>query len=134
VSPNRRSVLLGLGAGGVAVAGGLAGWQLLDDGDEATGGPTTTTSPPPPEPTSSLADALVAVGARYLEATPDEADQEVLLAALPPLDGQVPERPAQALGVLAEQAAADHERGETVTLDGWVLSRTECRAAALYAL
>jgi hypothetical protein len=130
VSPSRRAVLLGLG--GVAV-GGVVGWKLLDDGDEAAE-TTTTTGPPPPEPTSSLGDALVAVGGRYLEDHPDEADVDVLLAELPALDGAVPERPGQALGVLAEQAAADHEAGDVVQLDGWVLSVTECRAAGLYAL
>ena len=133
MSPSRRSVLLGLGAGGVVVAGGVAGWQLLDD-DEAADPPTTTTVPPPPEPTSSLADALVAVGVRYLEEHPDEADQATLLTALPELGGEVPERPGQALQVLADQAAADHESGDTIELDGWVLSVTECRAAALYAV
>jgi hypothetical protein len=74
------------------------------------------------------------VGGRYLEQFPDEADEEVLLDALPPLAGRVPEHPAQALQALGPQAAADHESGEVVVLDGWVLSRTECRAAALYAL
>jgi hypothetical protein len=122
-----------MGAGGVVVAGGLIGWRVLDDdgSGEAT---TTSTTAPPPEPTSSLADALVAVGGRYLEERPDEADQAALLAALPALDGEVPEHPGQALRVLADQAAADHGSGDTVDLDGWVLSRTECRAAALYAL
>lgn len=131
MSPDRRTLLKGIGAGAVLVVGGVAGWQLLgDDG----AGPTTTTAPPPPEPASSLGDALVAVGSRYLAAHPDEADRATLLAALPQLQGQVPERPGQALRVLADQAEADHEAGEVVALDGWVLSRTECRAAALYTL
>jgi hypothetical protein len=116
----------------VVVAGGLIGWRVLDD--DGSGEATTTSTAPPPAPTSSLADALVAVGGRYLEEHPDEADQAALLAALPALDGEVPDRPGQALRVLADQAAADHASGDTVDLDGWVLSRTECRAAALYAL
>jgi hypothetical protein len=127
-------VLTGLGAGGVVVAGGLVGWKVLGDDDEDGPPATTTTEPPPPEPASSLADALVAVGGRYLEEHPDEADRAALLAELPALEGQVPERPGQALRVLADQAAADHEAGRTESLDGWVLSVTECRAAALYAV
>lgn len=126
MSPSRRAVLVGLG--GVAV-GGVVGWRLLDDGDDEAAGPTTATAAPP-DPASSLGDALVAVGARYLEDHPDEADVDVLLAELPALDGTVPDRPGQDLGVLADQAAAD----DVVELDGWVLSVTECRAAALYAV
>jgi hypothetical protein len=133
VSPTRRSVLIGLGVGGVVVAGGLAGWQVLGDDDDGSTAPTTTT-PRQQEPASSLSEALVAVGGRYLEEVPDEADQDALLDELTPLEGRVPEHPAQALQVLGPQAAADHESGDTVVLDGWVLSRTECRAAALYAL
>ena len=132
MSPTRRCVLIGLGAGGVAVAGGLAGWQLLGDDDGSTA--STTTAPRQPEPASTLSEALVAGGGRYLEEFPDEADQDVLLEALPPLEGQVPEHPSQALPVLGPQASADHEAGDVVVIDGWVLSRTECRAAALYAL
>jgi hypothetical protein len=113
--------------------GGVVGWKALEGDD--SGSPSSTTDPrPTPAPASSLGDALVAVGGRYLEDHPDEADQATLLAALPALEGEVPERPGRALGVLAEQVAADHEAGETVSLDGWELSRTECRAAALYAL
>lgn len=131
MSPGRRAVLRGMGAGGAAAVVGLVGWRVLDD-DEA-GGPTPTTRPPLP-PASSTGDALVAVGARYLEEYPDEADRQALLDALPALQGEVPEPPGQGLGVLADQAAADHVAGDVVALDGWVLSRTECRAAALYAL
>ena len=130
MSPDRRTVLKGLGAAGVVVAGGLVGRRLLDDEDATP----TTTEPPPPEAASSLAEALVVVGARYLEVAPDEADQDLLLEALPALDGTVPERPGQGLSVLEPQAAADHEAGAVVALDGWVLSLTECRAAALYAV
>ena len=129
---NRRAVLKGLGAGGVALAGGLIAWQVLDDDQDDAAPPSTTGAPA--EPRSSLAAALVAVGARYLELVPEEADRQVLLDALPALEGQVPERPRVGLQVLAPQAAADHETGATVDLDGWVLSVTECRAAALYAV
>ena len=135
MSPDRRTMLKGLGAGGVAVVGGLVAWQALGDDDGGDGSTaSTTTVSPTLEPAASLSEALVAVGGRYLEEFPDEADQDVLLDALPPLDGQVPDHPGQALQVLGPQAAADHESGEVVDLDGWVLSRTECRAAALYAL
>ena len=131
MSPDRRTVLKGLGAAAVVVGGGVVGWQLLDD--DAPAAPTTT-EPPPPEPTSSLAEALAAVGGRYLEVAPEEADEQVLLAALPALDGTVPDRPGQDLQVLAPQASEDHVTGAVIELDGWILSLTETRASALYAL
>ncbi len=127
----RRTLLKGLGAGGLVAAAGVAGWKLLDDdgGDEAPTDPTLAT----PEPTATLQAALAAVGAAYLEVQPDEADPEVLLAALPALAGRVPDNPGHALAVLAPSVEADAEAGEVVDLGGWVLTRTECRAAALYA-
>ena len=132
MSPDRRAVLKGLAAGGVVVVGGgLVARQVLGDDDPA---PPPTTGPPPSPPRSSVADALVAVGTRYLEDVPDEADQAFLLEQLPALEGTVPERPGADLGVLAPQAVADHTSGDLVDLDGWVLSRTECRAAAVYAV
>ena len=132
MSPDRRTVLKAAGVTVVGVGAGLVGWRVVEDGAEDAG--PTTTVPPPPDPASSLGDALVAVGTRYLEVVPEEADRQVLLDALPPLAGTVPEQPGQGLAVLAEQAAGDHASGDVSDLDGWVLSRTECRAAALYAL
>lgn len=132
MSPDRRTVLKGLAAGGaVVVGGGLIARRGLDDGEAPA---PTTTAPPPSEPRSTMGDALVAVGARYLEDEPQEADQAFLLDQLPALEGTVPERPGPMLGVLAPQAVADHTAGELVELDGWILSVTEARAAALYAL
>lgn len=135
---NRRTVLRGMGAGGVVIVGGLVGWRILEEGEPAAP-PTSSTVPPPPparmaDALVAMADALVAVGTRYLETYPDEADQEVLLDSLPALQGEVPTRPGLELQGLAEQAAADHVAGAVVELDGWILSRTECRAAALYAV
>jgi len=132
MSPDRRTVLKGLAAGGVAVVGGgLVIRQVRDAGDPP---PPTTTAPPPPDSRSTVGDALVAVGTRYLEDEPQEADRAFLLEELPALDGRVPERPGPMLGVLAAQAEADHATGDLVVLDGWVLSVTEVRAAALYAV
>ena len=132
MSPDRRTVLKGLAAGGVVVVGGALVAQQVRDDDESA--PPPTTAPPPSEPRSTMGAALVAVGTRYLEDVPEEADQAFLLEQLPALEGTVPERPGPMLGVLAPQAVADHTAGDLVELDGWVLSRTEARAAALYAV
>ena len=86
MSLDRRAVLKGLAAGGVlVVGGGLVAREVLDDADPAPP-PASSTVPPPPPP-ASMADALLAVGTRYLEADPDEAEQELLLDALPALQG-----------------------------------------------
>ncbi len=58
----------------------------------------------------------------------------MLLAALPALGGSVPTDPATQLAALREQVAADYEADEVVELDGWLIARTEGRAAALYVL
>lgn len=127
--PGRRTFLRWLGGAALLTTGGLVAYRAFDEGGGEPSSSTTTTLP-----SASPHDALVVVGGRYLAEHPDEADRERLLAALPALEGEVPEHPLQGLQVLADQAAADHRTGDVVELDGWVLSLTECRAAALYAL
>jgi hypothetical protein len=119
-------VLQGLGAAAVVAGAGITVRLATDDDQPAAEGE--------PEAPATLAAALVAVGRRYLDEYPGEADQGRLLDQLPALEGEVPEQPGRALSVLAPQVEADAERGEVVDLDGWVLTRTEGRAAALYAL
>lgn len=123
--PTRRAVIVALLGGGAVVAAGGA-YVVLSGGDDAD-----TTS----EPADVAADdALVAVGRRYLRDHPDEADAAVLLAALHALGDSVPAAPATRLAVLRDQVTADFEAGEVVEVDGWIISLTEARAAALYAL
>jgi hypothetical protein len=77
------------------------------------------------------------IGRVYLSAHPDEADEPALvrlLEAMPGWDRALEASPAR-LGELARSALArDFERGLTVTVDGWILSRTEARLCALVAL
>jgi hypothetical protein len=76
--------------------------------------------------------ALVRIGRRYLQVVPEEAKVQTLVKQLPGLSSTA--------DVLARRArfeqavVADFERGRTMLLDGWLLSRTELRAAALVAL
>ena len=80
----------------------------------------------------SVAAALARIGRRYLELVPAERDPAKLRAHL----GEF----SDAADVLAHAAALeravrrDFERGDILAVDGWVLSRTELRAAALFAL
>lgn len=121
--PSRRAVLAALVAGGAALLG--VGVVAVTRNDEGA---------PDPGADVSVDAALVALGRRYLDAHPDEADEAVLLDALPALGGQAPSDPATQLAVLSEQVAADYADDDLVVLDGWILARTEGRAAALYAL
>ena len=79
------------------------------------------------------------LGAAYLRTAPGEADLEKLVCALtsdnPDLVGSIEARDHEARdrvrSGVRRQIVADFERDAVVTLDGWILSRTEVRLAAL---
>lgn len=72
------------------------------------------------------------IGAGYLAANPTEASAEVLTARIL---AQLPPGPDSELAARLRAAIrADFERRYTVRLNGWVLSRTECRLSALLEL
>ena len=75
------------------------------------------------DPGSTTDGRHVALGQAYLRRYPEEASQS-RLAGLVPADPVARTR----------QVRADFAVGQVVTLDGWVLSRTECRYCALHAL
>ena len=72
-------------------------------------------------------DRVVAVGRAYLRDRPHEGDVAWLLAALGASADDY-------LRVAELLVASDFADGRTVSLDGWVLSESEGRAAALVAL
>lgn len=108
---SRRSALQLLAGGGLALAlpSGCGWWD---------------------EPDGTVA-GIAAVGEAYLATAPGERDEAVLRAALPPHGADDPEA---ALAELAPAIAEDFATGRTVVLDGWLLSLTEARVAALAAL
>ena len=112
---SRRALLVGLG-GGVAAATGFGVYRLLAE-------PDVELAPTP---------GVLRIGRRYLEAVPEEADLGILLARLP--NGTDPERLAGRLSDLAPAVAEDFAQGRVVLLRGWLVSRTEARAAAVLAL
>ncbi|WP_207477054.1 hypothetical protein [Arenibaculum pallidiluteum] len=83
--------------------------------------------------------SAVRVGRAFLEIEPGEADPRILARALA---GGHPGGAAALAGlpdadlaeIVAESCRRDFERGDTVRLDGWVLSRTELRLCALSAV
>ena len=80
-------------------------------------------------------DDVRGLGLAYLHRHPDQADVDILRAALAPSLGQ----PALFFGsdppetALRDAIANDFGAGRTVELDGWVFSQTELRLSALAA-
>ena len=82
--------------------------------------------------TGDAAAAFTRVGRRYLAVTPSERDRAALVKQLDVsgVDGDV----LAHVAALEQAVRRDFERGDVLALDGWILSRTELRAAALLAL
>ncbi len=68
---------------------------------------------------------LLAIGVRYRQLQPDDDIHAI--------ESDLPEEAPDALAELAGRVRADFETGDIVDVDGWVLARTEARAAALLA-
>ncbi len=79
-----------------------------------------------------LLGEIIWVGVAYLKKVPEEATRETLLALLPKLEGSKPL--ASRIRELEDRVAQDFAENRTVLLEGWLLSRTEARAAALLTL
>lgn len=77
-------------------------------------------------------DRVRAIGKQYLAATPKETSPDALRSAISKSRNQsrVPLMPRS----LDDQVRDDFINGQTVLVDGWVLSVTEARQAALFAL
>ncbi len=98
------------------------GAQPSTDNDEAAREDTA-----PQVIAGDVPEGVIAVGEGYLRAVPEEADLATLLAALPAPDGDV-------AAAARRRITADFTTGDTFTVDGWLLSRSEARAAAVLAL
>ena len=72
------------------------------------------------------------LGADYRASTPSEHSAGALRAALS--SGHGPHIPFIKSGSLDDQIRDDFATGRTVVVDGWVLSLTEARQAALFSL
>ena len=75
--------------------------------------------------------SAIAIGRRYLGHFPNDPRHEVLAEGRR-LAGETD--PTVARSALRARVKEDFERGDTVMLDGWILSRSECRACAALAL
>ena len=131
--PTRRTVVGGLLCGATAAVAGAAILVARDDagrGDGRGGGSSPESGASAPV---SDEDALVAVGTRYLRDHPDEAGRDQLTAALG-LPATAHPSPIEVLASSGEQIEQDFASGDVATVDGWILSLTEARVAALAAL
>jgi hypothetical protein len=72
------------------------------------------------------------LGSHYRASTPAESSAEALRAALPSGNGL--RIPFIKSGSLESQIRDDFASGRIVVVDGWVLSLTEARQAALFSL
>lgn len=123
-SVGRRDVLRWMVAGGLSTSlvGSLAVVACSDDDTGSGGRPATTPA----------GRAIERIGRSYRAQHPDEDDVEVLLAAIGITTDELGS--ADDLASLDARVEEDYERGRTTLLDGWVLSVTEGRAAALLSL
>jgi hypothetical protein len=74
----------------------------------------------------------IAIGRRYLELYPREAEPALLSRKL--LLGMQGSDPQTVRTVVRQRIRRDLRCGEVVRIDGWLLARSECRACALVAL
>jgi hypothetical protein len=132
VAPRRvsRRVVIGGIVGTAALAvGGVAVAALVDrDDDTASRAGSSGTTP---KVRGGEGDELRRVGRRYLEVVPAENDDAALVRELRTA-GLDPERLDVPTGLRAA-AARDYAAGAVLLLDGWLISRTEGRYAALIA-
>jgi hypothetical protein len=130
----RRAVLALLGGGTAAVLVGGTVVLRSRDGDDDPGADDPIPDPLPDD--AARLEGIALVGARYMELVPEEATREALLAAIPMAE-QLPDTPdalEEELGARRDQIRAEFGSGDVVDVDGWQLSRTEARLAALISL
>jgi hypothetical protein len=72
------------------------------------------------------------LGAHYRASTPSESSADAIRAAIS--NGHRLRIPSLGIGTLDDQIRDDFSAGRTVVIDGWVLSVTEARQAALFSL
>jgi hypothetical protein len=83
-------------------------------------------------PAAGARDPITRLGRAYLDLTPDEDSVDTLFDLVPGLRRGQPV--VEQLPGLEPKVTSDFARRRTVSIDGWHLSRTEARVAALHAL
>lgn len=84
------------------------------------------------DPHTPLMDSMKVIGEAYLERYPTERSRSVLLGAIQSCSGMPGLTTGEpVLAALSRQVTEDFRTDEVVYLNGWALSRTEARVAAL---
>ncbi len=83
-------------------------------------------------PAGAATGGVIAVGRAFLASRPDESDMTALMHSLRAHDSDPVER--DPVAAASRLVGADFRSGRMVELDGWVLSVSEARAAAVVAL
>ncbi len=83
-------------------------------------------------------ETIVALGESYRTTVPDESTSEKLIdkLLLDVEDNVIAQDTDDAalIELLEEKVKSDFDQGETIILDGWILSKTEARQCALFSL
>ncbi|MDG2027347.1 MAG: hypothetical protein P8J50_09575 [Acidimicrobiales bacterium] len=132
-TPTRRTALKVGGGGALALVLGVgAGWVDRRGRPEAAPpdapAPTTTSTAPPQviPGFGEVSGGILALGDRVI-ATQGWDDLDALISALPDPSGD-PFAQAQ------DVTRAEFRAGDTITVDGWVLARSEAQATAIVSL
>lgn len=85
-----------------------------------------------PEFLSNFLDgkSIIEIGELYLKQVPDENNERKLVSLLPISHTS----DNNTIEILQQQITDDYISGETIIVDGWILSKTEARQCALYSL
>ena len=119
----KRREFIGLAAAGAA---GLA-WPATVHSH-----PMSTRATPPLLAVLRDEHVVREVGKRYRDIVPTENDARFLTQAILPEPGAT--APAAICAQMNARVQCDFDSGQTVTLNGWILSVTEARQCALYSL
>jgi hypothetical protein len=74
------------------------------------------------------------LGRSYLMQYPDDRDVNGWIAGMVDGSGECCSDGEELVRAIVEKISADFDAGETVSIEGWMLSRTEARLAALVVL
>lgn len=74
---------------------------------------------------------IESIGNAYLRKVPGQANKQALARSLLT---DAPSDSTAIPGFMEQQVGRDFETGDTVMVDGWILSETEARQCALYSL
>lgn len=85
-----------------------------------------------PEFLSNILDdkSILEIGEQYLKLVPNENSERKLISLLPVSASTE----MNTIQIVQQQITDDYKSGETIIIDGWILSKTEARQCAIFAL